>query len=1233
MVVKGDQIPEKGRQRRIVLFAAALFFLVVAIFLGSLYHTEGYRGKDVRNFEKVLHRKERVLKEEFRQLEDLFTGEEPVAVLDGKSARYQKLGDQGISIFYYENDTLKYWSDHSIQVPAQWEPRFGKHFISLRNADYVSVIRETDSGRLLGMIEIKTHYPFQNDFLINRFQRDFKLDPAVTIAFLEANGSEAIYNDEGVYLFSFNFDEVEETDKLERALGVISLLLFFALLLAAFFSLVKHTPGRKRYTWMGLITLLVAGTVVMILKYDLPSLFTGTELFRPDLFANQYFPSLGALLVLTLASLVVVLLYCLYGNLEKLQPGGIRRLVALIFFAVSALLLLLIEKLMGSLVLDSGISFEAHRVTTFTGYTVLGLMIIIIWFIMLGLVIDKAIILFSGSTTGTLLTGMAVMSATMIIALLFPGNLGSWSAWGASLLFLGGHLYLRYHQSGRIPFSRFIFLLFFISVFMTLRFQYFNRINVEQQKEVELVKLSSEHDPVAEMLFSEMSMSIRSDTVFALYLNQPYIDIEKVVNRLERNYFSGYWTKYDLLVTVCRPNDSVYLEPPVDERYHCYTFFDEMIRKSGIEIPGSDFYFLNNLNGRISYLASIPYFRADNEHRLFIELDSKILSEELGYPELLLDKNSSSFSSSHFSFAKYNGGQLITQQGDFPYRRSCRFYTSGKAEFEKITREKYDHSIYNMDDQNTIVVSSPRVTLVDYMISFSYIFALNFLWLSLIYMLAAMKLSRPGLNWNFKNRIQYSMVGILFLTFLLICWGTIYFIIQQYRVKHNDNLRHTMRSVYIELIHQLEYEEDLVNWSAENYYNMDEMLRKLSNVFYSDINLYDRDGYLLATSRAEIFDRQLLSSRMNRLVYENLTTGEASEYIHNERIGRMKYISAYIPLLNNENKFLAYLNLPYFTQSGALARDVTNLVVAVINIYLIFLLVTLLVSVLLADRITQPLRMIQSRIAQVSLSKKNEMIRYDRNDEIKGLVEEYNYMVQELERSAGLLAQSERESAWREMAKQIAHEIKNPLTPMKLNVQHLQRALAAGEEDPEMIQRISATLIEQIDSLSAIANEFSDFAKMPKAKNVRINLAVKLKSLLRLFENTEKAHISLDLGGNQKVYVVADHEQLMRVFINLVKNGLQAIPDNREGMIRIKLEVESNHKARIMVSDNGKGIPEAIRDKLFQPNFTTKSAGMGMGLAISYNIVRSLGGRIWYDTTINQGTTFFVELPLSGKKD
>jgi signal transduction histidine kinase len=1233
-----DSRHKKLRSRQVLfLILAAAIFLMTGLLSGSRYRNQPYTQKDIRRFEKKIHAKERLLKDEFLSLEQLFKEESPMEVLNGRSPGYQELANKhGIAIFYYESEILRYWSDHSIPLPALWRARLSRPYQTLRNADYVSVVRPVEKGMLMGLIEIRTHFPVQNEFLINGYQHDFKLDEKVEIKILEADGSEAIYNLDGAYLFSLDFTGTSQLNRGMKALAVSSLLMFIIVVFAGFCLWMKSARNMGKWVCTTVITMLIGGAVIAVVKYSFPSMLTDSDLFQPELYASRLFPSMGSLLVFTVAALALAVLYYRYLHIGKWKSELGKRILAILLFAAAVLLLLFIEHLIRSLILDSSISFETHRVTTFSIFTVIGLMVIIIWFIILGLTMDRAILIFSGNIGGSAVAGFITISAAMGAMALIPGHFASWMSWAFMLLFMGAHLYLRFqHREGKIPFSRFIFILLFSSVFMVIRLQEVNQVNVEQQKEVELVKLSSEHDPVAEMLFSEMSMAIRNDSIFARFLNLPYLDIDqvdRVVERLRRNYFSGYWTKYDLYVTVCRPDDQVYIQPPDDEWQHCYTFFDDMIEESGIQIPGSDFYFMDNLNGRISYLASIPYFRGDNEQRVFIELDSKIISEELGYPELLLDDDYSTFTSSDFSYAKYHDGQLITQNGEFPYRRSSEYYTRGEEMFETVSMDRYDHTIYNVDDRNTIIVGSPSVTMVDSLISFSYIFAFNFLLLAIVYLFSTVGILKPAFNWNFKNRIQYTMVGVLFMTFALICSGTIYFIIQQYRDKHNDNLRNTMRSVYIELLHKLEYEEDLQNWSSDDYYNLDELLRKFSNVFYTDINLYDRDGNLLATSRVEIFDRQLLSRRMNRLVYENMTTGSASEYIHDEHIGEMKYISAYVPLMNSENRFLAYLNLPYFTQSGALTQDVTNLVMAVINIYLILLLVILLVSVFLADRITQPLRMIQSRIAQVSLSKENEMIQYDRSDEIRGLVEEYNYMVRELEKSAHLLAQSERESAWREMAKQIAHEIKNPLTPMKLNVQHLQRTIEAGKDDPEMVERISATLIEQIDSLSAIANEFSDFAKMPRARNERINLVTRLKNLLQLFENSDKSMITLDLGEHKKVFVFADNEQLMRVFINLVKNGLQSIPDNRSGKIDIKLEVTENKKVRIHFRDNGKGIPDSIKDRLFQPNFTTKSAGMGMGLAISYNIIRSLGGKIWFETELDKGSTFFLELPLVVEK-
>lgn len=298
-----------------------------------------------------------------------------------------------------------------------------------------------------------------------------------------------------------------------------------------------------------------------------------------------------------------------------------------------------------------------------------------------------------------------------------------------------------------------------------------------------------------------------------------------------------------------------------------------------------------------------------------------------------------------------------------------------------------------------------------------------------------------------------------------------------------------------------------------------------------------------------------------------------------------------------------------------------------LNVYVFLLLITAAVGILVANRIADPLVRMVEKLKGTNLNA-NEPLQWDSDDEIGQLVKAYNNMIGQLEESAQKLKQSEREGAWREMAKQVAHEIKNPLTPMKLHLQHLKRVFDADPEQAKpLMDRVSKTLIEQIDGLSSIASEFSNFAKMPQAVNVTFVLNNLLESVHELFhkESEENVILTLDLCS-EKISVFADREQLMRVFNNLIKNAIQAIPEDRNGDIYIVLE-SSEELAVVKIVDNGEGIPEDKRDRVFQPSFTTKNSGMGLGLAMSKNIVEAANGRIWFETEAGKGTTFFVELP------
>jgi nitrogen fixation/metabolism regulation signal transduction histidine kinase len=270
----------------------------------------------------------------------------------------------------------------------------------------------------------------------------------------------------------------------------------------------------------------------------------------------------------------------------------------------------------------------------------------------------------------------------------------------------------------------------------------------------------------------------------------------------------------------------------------------------------------------------------------------------------------------------------------------------------------------------------------------------------------------------------------------------------------------------------------------------------------------------------------------------------------------------------------------------------------------------------------------------MKLGKKDEPIQYKGDDEIGSLVNEYNRMVKELARSVELLARTEREFAWREMAKQIAHEIKNPLTPMKLSIQQMQRAWNNKDENwEEHLQKVSKTLIEEIENLAQIATEFSNFAKIPKTLNTEFNVLDILDSTLELYGNHKQVEITRDYAGLHEILIFADKEQIRRVFINLISNAIQSIPANKKGEILVKVKLnETKNSVFISFKDNGKGIADEIKDRLFQPNFTTKSSGMGLGLAIVKNIIDNAGGNISYQTQLERGTTFIVEFPIINYK-
>ena len=296
------------------------------------------------------------------------------------------------------------------------------------------------------------------------------------------------------------------------------------------------------------------------------------------------------------------------------------------------------------------------------------------------------------------------------------------------------------------------------------------------------------------------------------------------------------------------------------------------------------------------------------------------------------------------------------------------------------------------------------------------------------------------------------------------------------------------------------------------------------------------------------------------------------------------------------------------------------------NLYILFILLSVFFSIAISRYLSAPLGLLVSRMEGFKLGKRNEKIIWHHHDEIGRLVEEYNSLIDELAFSADQLAKSERESAWREMARQVAHEIKNPLTPMKLSVQHLRKTWDDKSDDFNIrLQHFTRIMTEQIDSLAAIATEFSDFAKMPLPISEELDLIEILNSVMSMYNGLENIQISLETN-EKSAFIIGDRKQLARVFTNLLNNAIQAISATEKGRIRIGIQLKKNQYI-IEIEDNGNGIPDELFDRIFQPNFTTKSGGAGLGLAIVRGIIRNMEGDVNFVSAKNK-TVFTVIIPI-----
>ena len=394
-----------------------------------------------------------------------------------------------------------------------------------------------------------------------------------------------------------------------------------------------------------------------------------------------------------------------------------------------------------------------------------------------------------------------------------------------------------------------------------------------------------------------------------------------------------------------------------------------------------------------------------------------------------------------------------------------------------------------------------------------------------------------------------------------------------------------------------------------------ERLPEISSVHHLDLGVYSKRGEFLAGSLLYTNDPKTLPSTIT--VDDAAKPGEA---IPLKIVERPPYLIGTRELRNANGELELIVRVPYEVSANTIPDEDYDFLRQLAFIYVALFILGIIMALFLSNYISKNMRAVSERLKEFRLNQSNEKLDWRFKDEIGELISEYNIMVEKLEKTAVELAQSERESAWKEMAQQVAHEIKNPLTPMKLTLQMMQR-----EKEVNELHEMAGNLLEEIESLSHIAEAFSRFAQMPD---------MRLEAEDVSYLTNRAASLYLDQGvrfiATGPLHARVDKEQWTRVVHNLIKNALQSIPSDREPEI-VVTAAKAGDKVMISVQDNGGGIPKDMQHKVFEPNFTTKTSGMGLGLALVKNLVNSFGGAIGFDTT-TEGTTFIIVLPLMNPK-
>ena len=1125
---------------------------------------------------------------------------------------------QTFDVFSYQaNGKLSSWSTNGY-VPDYTEIS-NSQGVLLKNGqgDFLVVKGVFKDSLVVAVTTIHRSYSIANSYLKDSYNTD--LVPGNVEISSYTNSIPVKYNDETIFLIrctGMTFYD-EKTNSLIT--GLLAFLGISVLVLIVEWSIVLR---RKWGEKLGIISILILLSVFKLSAslINLPTSFSRMPVFEPDTFSFRWFyPTLGDGMINVV--LIVIFLYFLVGNRQKKGAKNLSRnifesFILLIASYVSLYLFgdtiqIILRNSSIGLDIASSLTFSFERIVAYFLILLLGLKFFILHFLLYrqtnGNPLSKKISIYLHLTA--ILLALPFLLISDILFVTIPLN---------ALYLLGLHHYRLPDSLTALKFGSVNYLLFTCVLLSgTGSFMIYKGLEkndrYEMQKYVSYLHVA--RDVESEFELSRIRSQIEKDTLLLDKNTIRQKEYYALTERIKRQYFRNYFRNYEI--------DINYFDERgvgLTGRYEgLHIDLINLRSESRFQSTAYPLIFYDPSRGenkRKRYICTVSL--QDPKGAVFgfleIELLRKKVSSKRVLPQLLVSGSLESQAS--MDYAIFLGEELSYANGSFDYNASFDpSWVDEEALYTKGLEVNGWSHLASRSDSKMVVVSRETYSLRDMATNFSFLFMLLLLSAVLVFAVQLLTHRHFKTELYFSTKIMLYSVGSFAFPLILVAVAILTTTDRSNRLEiDKSNLKKTLL-----VSENIDTPIEQIREGRITQEKFDAELTALSAYSGMDINVFDTKGMLLYSSTPEIFENRILSRRLRPEVVNSVILNKGESHVIEERIGDFKYKSSFAAINSpNTGKLLGVLQSPYFASKNHVKRQQLQVFGDIINIFTFIFIISIGMAYRIISRLTQPIMNIADKLHQTGFVGENQPIEWKADDEIGVLVNEYNSMVSKLEETKKELAQNEKEAAWREMAKQVAHEIKNPLTPMKLSIQHLSRILGGRKEDKKSLE----ILLSQIDTLDEIVTSFSHFAKMPTPSNEPFDIADVLNRSIDL-------HVDKKIVKNiktEKAVINGDIKLFGRIFNNLILNAFESMRHLEQPMLEVSLQQEGR-QVRISFKDMGSGIPDENREKVFVPNFSTKDSGTGIGLAVAKRGIEHAGGTIWFESQPTKGTTFFIELP------